>query len=392
MEFLKKINSETLIWAGFLGMVFFIPIYTSPVFICGAFVLAVWIISGTFLKDAKLWLRSEFKIPVALLMLLPWAGLIYTPALQEGMSIALKTYYWLFSVAIITAVRTRKKADSVLKMFLAGLSLNSAISIFQFLGLIPPKDGNITGLFSGSSPWIAFSLLLAAGTLIAAFYFLHEQSKKRFLYIILIAQFLFTIGFIGGRSGYLSVIVLSPLLFYKLIRQSGITKIIILGTVALSLLLSLPLIKPRIMKVREDILLYRQGNINTSVGLRLHMWEISLSEIKNNPLLGAGTGGFKRSWELYKRNPALPFFDHPHNSFLYMMLSFGLPGLIAFCWLLLLMLKKGWRHRDSAPGFSVFAFTVVFIIGSLTDTQVLPTATAIALPIFAGISGAADAF
>lgn len=391
MEFISRINPETLIWAGFLGMVFFIPIYTSPLFICGAFVLAVWIISGTFLKDARVWFDGRFKVPVALMILLPWLGLVYTPAIEEGVSIAMKTYYWFFSIAIITTLRARKKPDLILKMFLAGLSLNSAISILQFFGLVRPKDGNITGLFSGSSPWIAFSLLLATGSLIAAFYFFHERSKLRYLYVILIAQFLFTIGFIGGRSGYLSIIILLPLLFYKSIRQSGTTKVIILSAVALSLLLSLPLIKSRIAKAGEDLVLYERGHINTSVGLRLHMWKISIAEIKKNPVFGGGTGSFKKSWESYKKDPAFPFFDHPHNSFLYMTLSFGLPGLIAFCWLLLLMLKEGWKRRDSALGFSVFVFTIVFIIGSLTDTQVLPTATAITLPIFAGISGAIDA-
>jgi O-antigen ligase len=82
---------------------------------------------------------------------------------------------------------------------------------------------------------------------------------------------------------------------------------------------------------------------------------------------------------------------HPHNSFLYMMVSYGIPGLVAFCWLLFVMLKKGYKGRDSAPGFSVFVFTSVFIIGSLTDTQVLPFATAIALPLFTGMSEAINA-
>lgn len=392
MESLKKIKPEALIWAGFLGMVFFIPLYTSPIFICGGFVLTVWVISGVFIKDIRAWLKTQFKIPVILLMLLPWIGLIYTSTPEDGMSIAKKSYYWLFSIAIISVLKTRKNPDLILKMFLAGLSVNSMISILQFLGIVPLKDGNVTGLFSGSSPWIAFSLLLAAGTLIASFYFFNEQSNKgRFLYIFLVSLFLFTIGFIGGRSGYLSIIILSPVLAYQLVKQPAIVKISVVSVITVVILFSLPVITSRLLKVKEDILLYKQGNVNTSIGLRLYMWEISIAEIKRAPLFGIGTGGFKKSWEAHKKDTQLPFVDHPHNSFLYMMISYGITGLIAFCWLLVLMIKKGWKVRGSALGFSVCAFTVVFIVGSLTDTQVLPTTTAMVLPVFAGISEAIDA-
>jgi hypothetical protein len=54
------------------------------------------------------------------------------------------------------------------------------------------------------------------------------------------------------------------------------------------------------------------------------------------------------------------------------------------------MLKKGWKNRESALGFASFAFTAVFIIGSLTDTEVIVFATAVAIPLFTGISAAID--
>lgn len=54
------------------------------------------------------------------------------------------------------------------------------------------------------------------------------------------------------------------------------------------------------------------------------------------------------------------------------------------------MVKNGWENRESALGFASFAFTAVFIIGSLTDTEIIVFATAVALPLFAGISAAID--
>jgi O-antigen ligase len=392
MELLKKINPDILLWSGYSGMFFFLPIATSPTVICGAFVLVIWIVSGRFLRDINIWRHSNIFLPVAILIILPWVGLIYTPLPTDGFRIALKTHYWFYAMALAPILTTRRQPDLVIKMFLAGLSVNSAISIIQFAGIVPLKKGLATGLLGGSSAHITYSLLLTTGILIASFYFLRAQSKfKRFLYIILMLQYVATIGFTGGRSGYLALIILSPFAVYNIIGQRHIVKILIVSIIAVALLFSFPVVRSRFAKAIEDIELYRQGNVNTAIGLRFHMWGIALSEIKKNPILGVGTAGFKRSWEVHKKDPSLTFMFHPHNSFLYMLVSYGIPGLAAFCWLLFVMLKKGYKGRDSAPGFSVFVFTSVFIIGSLTDTQVLTFATAIALPLFAGMSEAINA-
>ena len=391
MELLKKIRPDILIWSGYSGMFFFVPIATSPTVICGVFVLSVWIISGKFIHDIRIWWKSDIKLPVMSLIILPWVGLLYSPVPADGLPIAIKTHYWLYAMAIVPILNIQRQPDLIIKMFLAGLSLNSAISIVQFAGIVPLKRGLATGLLGGSSAHIAYSLLLTTGILIASFYFSKAQSKReRLQYVFIMIQFFVTVSLTGGRSGYLALIVLSPIIGYNIMGQRHIIRILIVSVVAVSLLFSFPVVQSRFAKAKEDIELYKRGDVDTSIGLRFHMWGIALSEIKKNPFFGVGTGGFRQSWKLYKKDPLLPPFDHPHNSFLYMAVSFGIFGLASFCWLLFVMLKKGWAGRNSAQGFAVLAFTAVFIIGSLTDTQVLPFATAMALPLFAGLSEAID--
>ncbi|HTR45601.1 MAG TPA: O-antigen ligase family protein [Thermodesulfovibrionales bacterium] len=391
MEFARKINTDALIFAGFAGMFFFLPIGTSPLYICGGIVLALWIMSGRFLKDFRAWVSSGLMVPVLLLFTLPWIGLVYTPLPADGMSIAGKSYYWVFSIASLSVAGDGRKTDFILKMFLAGLSLNSTVAILQYLGAFPLKEGNPVGLFPGSSPWIAFSILLATGTIIASFYFSREQGPgKKLVYLFLVVQYLFTIGFIGGRSGYLAAALLFPVIVSHVLQQRSVIKPLFFAILLLSLVIALPVIKKRVSQGQEDLRLYRQGVVNTSIGLRLHMWEIACSEIRRSPLIGSGTGSFKKAWELRKKDPSLPFIDHPHNSFLYMAVSFGIPGLAALCWLLLELFRRGWKARHTAAGFSVIAFAVVFTVGSLTDTQVLPTPTTMALCLFAGIAGGID--
>jgi O-antigen ligase len=389
MESLRKIDPETLLWAGYSGMFFSLPLATSPTVVCGTFVLIVWILSGKFLGSLQLFYKSDLMLPVTILVILPWICLLYSPVPSFGLPIALKTNYWLYAIALAPLPDRQKRPDLIIKMFLAGLSLNSVISVLQFAGTLPLKKGLATGLLGGSSPHITYSLLLTTGILLASFYVLKSGSaRERLLYVTLMLQYLFTIGYVGGRSGYISLIILSPFVVYNILGQKHIMKIIAISILAVSLLFVSPVVRSRFVKAKDDIEQYQVGNINTSVGLRFHMWGIAVSEIERNPLIGIGTGGFRKSWESSKEDPSLPFHDHPHNSFLHMMVSYGIVGLAAFCYLLFILLKKGWRGRHSSLGFSVFAFTAVFIIGSLTDTQILTFATATAFSLFTGLSEA----
>jgi O-antigen ligase len=319
--------------------------------------------------------------------MLPWIGLLYTPLFEEGLYEAKKTYYWLYAFALAPMFSERKNPDLIIKMYLAGLSLNSAISILQIVGIAPLKKGLVIGLLGGSFAHIVYSLLLTTGILIASFYFLKSNMRKdRFLYGFLMLQYFFTLGFNRGRSGILALIVLSPLIIYNITGKKNVLQVLIASILALSLLFSFPVVRERLSQAKEDIMLYRKGNVKSSIGYRLYMWEIALSEIKKHPFSGLGTRGFQHVWEVRKKDPSLEYFDHPHNSFLFMFVSYGIVGLLAFCWLLFVLLKKGWKGRDTALGYSVFVFTSVFIIGSLTDTQVLPFVTATALPLFVGAS------
>lgn len=383
-------------------MFFFLPVAISPLAICGVFVIAVWIVSGKFLKDIRIWVKSDMKVPIIMLIVLPWIGLIYTPVPLEGLNVAFKTHYWLFSIALMPLIKSRVKAadhdnsgqyDLIIKMFLSGLALNCTVAIIQFLGFAPLRRGMPTGLLGGGSAHIPFSLLLATGILISSFYFLKAGSVKvRIIHACLMAQFFVTMTFIGARSGYLALIVLCPLIVYNIVGRRHLFKILTGSVIIIALLFSSPVVQSRVSKIKEDLIQYKQGNVDTSIGLRLHMWNIAFSEIKRSPLIGIGTASFLKAWEQKKKDPSLPFFIHgnPHSSFLYMLVSFGILGLISFCWLLFIMLRNGWKERGSTLGFAAFAFTMVFVIGSLVDTPLLSVAAAHAFSLFAGAAGAID--
>jgi O-antigen ligase len=86
-----------------------------------------------------------------------------------------------------------------------------------------------------------------------------------------------------------------------------------------------------------------------------------------------------------KENPGDPEPGDPHNSFFYIAVSYGIVGLACFFWLLAMYFRKGWRHRNTVAGYSMLAFGLVLLTGSLTGTQINSLATGYLFALFMGL-------
>ena len=377
---------DRLLFLAFCCLFFFIPLATSPAVISGAIALAIWIFSGKALKDKDKWLKQKWTLPVLIFMLLPWVGLLWTNDVKGGLDFAKKSYYWLYAFAIASIWLSREHIKTLLNAFLAGLLLISTISLLQFIGLVPILEWMPT-IFSGKS--ITASLLLVFGMLILSFYF-KEANKIRHKAIIasIMALFFLTLAIGIGRAGYLAFIVLSPLIVYNLMGQRHIIKIAIVTFITIVALSLSPTVQNRIELLASDIKAYQESNPNTSIGLRLHMWQGAVKIFLENPIIGVGTGGYQLAMKKYETPNLAPEnreLVDPHNSYLYMASNFGILGIISLFWMFAVLLKNGLRNHHDITGFAILSYTLVLMIGSLTNTQILSLATAFLFAIFTGL-------
>jgi O-antigen ligase len=373
---LKRYDSHTerLMFYGFCGFFFFIPVATSPAVITGLFTLSVWIFSGKFVRDRE-WLNKKWTLPVIIFMLLPWAGLLYTEDLTTGLDLAKKSYYWLYAFAIASQF-LRHRAKTFINFFLMGLSLTVCISLFQYIGFVPSPKGFATGFIGGASPYITYSLLLVFGMLILSYYCRTAATRKRkALLLLLICAFFLSLAVVPGRIGYLAFAALSPLMLYNILGRRRLLGVVALSVFAIALLISSSVVRDRIWLAVDEVRDYQHGEKASSVGARLWMWDGAVNIFLENPIIGVGTGGYKNAMMKYKDDPSLQDPDQPHNSFLYLAASYGVVGLAAFLWLIIVFLRKGWQARHGIAGYSVLAFGLVLLIGGLTDTQFLSLPT-----------------
>lgn len=364
-----------------------LPLGTSPAVIAGLFVLFVWIVSGRFLSDWNAWFRTGWFWAVLLLMALPWVGLLWSDDPEFGRKLAGKSYYWLFAFAAAPLWRLGRSPRIFIDCFLAGLSVNVGATFLQFFEILPQRY-----TFPGLVGHITYSVLLVFGILLLSFYYREASDHRRkFFFLLLLALLLLALTMVQGRTGYLAFILLSPWILLNLLGKRRLLWAVVATPIMAGALFLSPKVQERVTLAAHQVRTFAtEGDRTTPIGLRFHMWEGALRIIADHPLSGVGAGGYGNAMTRWHPDPSLPKFEQPHNSFLHMTVSYGLFGVLPLLWILVHLLKKGWRSRRSMGGFAVLAFAVVLIIASLTDTQVLSLATGKLFALFTGLAAWPD--
>lgn len=131
--------------------------------------------------------------------------------------------------------------------------------------------------------------------------------------------------------------------------------------------------EPTYVETVDDL----QDSLDTSAARRVEVWKGSLRIIHDYPWLGIGYGMFPK---------AIPFYCgvreqmDAHNAFLLMAAEMGIPTLVVFLWIFLIILKNTWwvnRHTDdpffkaASLGFlgGLSGFFMANMFGSRMSTQ-----------------------
>jgi len=363
---------------------FLIPCTTSPAVIAGGLLLLLWLLSGRFYTGREGYMGEGWALPVVLLFLLPFLGLAHTPYPELGIKMAQKSYYWLLTFAIATIMTGERGRRVFAYCFLAGTSFSVVISFLQHMGLVPlHRAATATGFINH----INYGLLLVMAITILTFMFRQEASapRKRALAALMLA-FTVNLAMSPSRAGLLSFLALSPLMLMNLFGRRNVILIAAASAVLGASLFLSPVVRQRVSLAVDEMRDFdRQGRVETSIGLRLVMWEGALKIFRDNPVIGIGTGGYAMGMEKYRRDTGTDDITHPHNSFLYMAATYGTVGLLILLWYLWVLFRKGWRNREDLGGVMVLSFSLVFIVGSLTDTQLLTYATGAMAALMTGI-------
>jgi hypothetical protein len=399
-----------------MGVFLTLPMGTSLPTICGAMTAVVWGVSGVAARlhssgapsPAQRKIRGErpgsiygqtWLRPAYLFIALPWIGLLYTPdPANLGIQYAEKTYYWMYCLAIASLPFAPFSAsdpetgmpEKFIHAFLLGLALNALVGTLQFSGILPMVQGKwYSGLERGYGTLTAYLVL---GILITSYYFREARKKNlRYFLCFLMIFYFFHLSILEGRAGYVTVVMLSPLIAYNLFNQVNILKISMACVLLAGLLCFSPIVRDRISLSMEQIRHHVNANPDSAWGRqysdkqdRFYMWYGAARIIREHPVFGIGTGGYQQALKKIGK-PDDPLIAHPHNDFLYMTVSFGVMGILAFFWFYGEILKNAWKERHTPRGYFVLSTALVLLTGGVFNTYFLDVGTIFLLSLVTGL-------
>lgn len=333
---------------------------------CYWLAVIVFFITGEWLKAWPVLIKNKVILVALTLIVLFTIGIFYTQGSYHfGFRIwnkYLKLAYPLFFIPLFLQKKWRNFA---IVAFILSVMTSEVFAYLHYFKII------IMGLGPGKH-WL-FVQDLDGGYVVsfAAFLLAHlgfEQKKYRWLawFCCLICSF--DILFLNQeRAGYLVFLALTGLFLWQRLSWRGLLAALIAVPLMVgSLLVVSPKFNDRLHQVVTNVTEYRHGNVTTSIGLRISFAKYSFQVIKENWLIGAGTGSFE---EIYRKMNGPKLDDntwpaHPHNEFILILFQLGIIGLGMFLYWLYLIVKisfalpreEKWLLQGLLVGFILLGF------------------------------------
>lgn len=359
--------------------IFFLPVSTSvnALFIVAAFVAVLGLKFQQHAKQLMTYKTTQWTLALIAVFFI---GALFSVAPMHEAWHAFKKYsFRLFAFVVLAPLFCRSKtryylfytviAASVIYSFIDMLDLYQIISVEALFN--KPKHVFLSPL--PLSLFSAFSCLLTL-------FFLSTYTNLKKTFSALLAYQLFYLFFVNEERT--AVIVFVVMAFVFLCRKLKFKQKLLMTLPAIALLVIVgfvsPVIKSRVITAANDIKLYQQGEVRSSIGLRAEYLLHSFQLIKKSPVWGFGTGSFAQE---YKKTggPTVEVGDEtlgdPHNSYVHIQVQLGVIGLILF----LAWLQSQWKFSTrlmSNERILLRCFLLAFMLSCLSESAFYRTRNA----------------
>ena len=329
-----------------VGIFFCFPISLAATNILMALMLVTWLLAGQFKARWHSVKSNPITLPALLLYGLVIAGTTYSTASGAEMLQHLNKYSkFLFVLLAITLLQDPAWRQRCWRAFGVAM-LFTLVSVYANIWFDLPWS--VTHNQGWGVDHTVFKDYISQGIMMSLFvlFCIHQFLRvstllQRILWGALALLALVSITHLAaGRTAYLALFL--SLLIYGITRITSRKKWLFMGLagVLVALLVSSSAtLSNRVQLAVTETQAFLSGpkdgsvqHMKTSTGARLAMWQLSVEQIKQRPLIGSGTGSYRHIAKQAFPDSALCGIAcvHPHNQFLFFGVEYGLLGIAAY--------------------------------------------------------------
>ncbi len=217
--------------------------------------------------------------------------------------------------------------------------------------------------------YLALSLPYVLGYFVASWQLLHKQKNGIWIIFVLgavVAVMTTNLALTLTRGAWVGVAVatvcISIYLFVQRLSDSGSLKHVLIGITLIITILGVSVfLMPQHIKTRFNTMIERPAGF---MGERPQWWRVSLELIQKYPITGIGLGRFRHEAQLHAPPDLSDVPYHAHNIYLHIAVEQGIPSLLLFLWIIVLIWKRIWAIRSILDIEELFWNMGAFIGGS----------------------------
>jgi O-antigen ligase len=363
---------------------FFLPITVFGGNLFAVLIFLLWIIKADFKSDFHRLKNNKLIIAVFLYLLLHVIALLWTADIESGLYTLRKQLKFLFIPIFMLFVK-REHVKYYILAFLASMSLSEIWSYGIFFELLP-LYGDATlidpiPLMSHAN----YTAFLTIAIYFLLYYVLLDPSiekLKKITYGFFIITMSINIFITGGRAGqvmYFAMLVVVIFQYFpkNLFKAFLISFFIVLVTSSVFYVNS-KIFSDRVDSAVTELSDYK-NHTKSSTGLRISAAINSWDIIKENPIIGVGTGDYRTEFIKFSdknelgltnfRNGVMTY--NPHNMYVLILVQFGLVGLIALLYMFYAQIKIAINSNEEFVRKIGVALPLLYLLIMLSDSYLM---------------------
>jgi len=347
----------------------------------------IWFFSGDYKSKFKQITSNKFIIASIVFFSLHVVGLIWTEDLEWGLHISRKMWYFLILLPVLYTIVRKDYIKLYISAFLLAITITEVASYLVWFEIIEPFKNatvrNPTPFMSHISynPILAFAIYLVLHEV-----FFNKNLKNLYLYLYIFFAISMSINMFitGGRAGQVIFFVMLSILIFQFFDKQRF-KALIYICIAVPGIFFISYLTSDIFNERVDQAIYEvrtfsetkgfdvKRSSHTSVGARLNFTVNSWQVIKDNLLIGVGTGDFPNEYNKINEinSPRLPETTNPHNMYILILMQLGFIGLISMMGLFYYQIKLSLRAPNKFIKDVGITLPILFLIIMLSDSYLL---------------------
>jgi O-antigen ligase len=358
--------------------------FLMPLTVFGANLIIViicvlWLFSGDYASKFNQIISNKFILASIVFFFLHVIGLLWTEDLSWGVHIVHKMWYFLLLLPVLFTIVRREHIKFYISAFLLAITFTEIASYLVWFEIIEPFKNatvrNPTPFMSHISynPILAFAIYLV----------LHEIFfNKKITNLVFSLYSFFAISmsvnmFItGGRAGQVMYFAMLTIIIFQFFNNQKIKSLLLISVlipgVFFTAYMTSDLFQQRVDAAVNNTISY-SDNKSSSVGLRITFALNSWDVIKENPIIGIGTGDFPMEYKKINQinTPGLPSSTNPHNMYTLVVMQLGVLGLISMLSIFYYQIKLSFNSSNRFIRDVGITLPLLFLVIMWSDSYLL---------------------